>query len=38
MSQEWLKYLSFPEFGQIMYKRSTVACSQIVIQERVLRY
>lgn len=38
MSQEWLKYLSFPEFGQIKYKRSTVACSQIVIQERVLRY
>lgn len=38
MSQEWLKYLSFPEFGYIKYKRSTVACRQIVIPERVLNY
>lgn len=24
MGQEWLKYLNFPEFGQIKYKRSTL--------------
>lgn len=24
MGQEWLKYLNFPEFGQIKYKKSTL--------------